>query len=353
MAVIGTAQETPDSPEEFSASTDRRTYRRKFLVRCSSMLDGPLQVTAAPGIPRKYSPYVFGTERDQYALALNFSAARIDSGFPHWHVHVEYSTPEPRQKGEKGDTSEDPLLWIPEASTSMEKLQEAVYAVYDISGVKAPAGVVKAPDGAPVPAGEWDFFGLLGGDAQPGNAKDARGPITPCRASNGEVFDPPPMRDASRLVLSITRNESITSNHPRAGIQYADAVNADRFWGGPPGVWKCQGITAERQTRQINNRPCPYLKVTYKFEARLTWDLILLDAGTFYTSVSPEKVPFAGPEIVRRKFITHDGHPTTGPLDGKGGKLADGAVPVFRVYRIYRRLRFKRLGLPQSFAQCA
>ena len=62
--------------------------------------------------------------------------------------------------------NDNPLLQLPEIETSFEKYQEVVFYVYD----------------------------------------QLTQQITPCRASNNEVYNPPPTKDASRLILTITRN---------------------------------------------------------------------------------------------------------------------------------------------------
>ena len=251
-----------------------------------------------------------------------------------WIVKVEWSTPTPekdsKSKGtqnEKPESILNPLLEIPEVETSTEKHQEVIFYIYDTT----------------------------------------TNTIQPCKASNGQVFDPPPVKDASRLSLKITRNEILSDIHPNIDVQYTDTVNSDIFWGCPPGTWKIQMITTKRENKQLPGGTIfPYLKCSYKLEARTyqvkpgdNWDLLLLDSGSFFyyqkTQASPKvKIP----------FIDDAGHPRIGPLDGKGGNLNneqrglypgtnDGGPPVFLPFRIYRRKSFGFLQLPQGFTQIA
>ncbi len=318
MSVVGFAEERPGSPK-VDESLNKRTYVRMFRVLCDSLADGPLTALSAPGVPRAFAPYVFGNEHDDYALCRNVTAERAQAASLYWFVEARYETPEPRERGnesagtgsEKAGQNENPLLMLPEVSTSLEKFRELIYWVYD-----------------PL----------------------ADNKIQPCRNSAKQVFDPPPEKDSSRLILSITRNESIGTNHPFIDVNYADAVNADTFWGCAAGVWKCQGITSARETKQLaNGTTLPYLKCAYKFEARPDWDLQILDAGAFYFANAFD-TRTAPPNDKRIQFQLK-GSPITGPLNGNGERLPDGANPVFLPLRPYRRIPFGPLALPQSFAQ--
>jgi hypothetical protein len=158
------------------------------------------------------------------------------------------------------------------------------------------------------------------------------------------IFDPPPTKDASRISLSITRNEAIATAHPSIDIKYSDAINSDVFWGSPPGTWKCMGISSRRETKQTSNGSLfPYIRVSYKFQARQTWMMQLLDAGTFYINANGQKITCR----------TQDSQQCTLPLNGKGGLLTAGAAPVFLQLQPYNSLPFGALNLPQSFQQIA
>jgi hypothetical protein len=120
------------------------------------------------------------------------------------------------------------------------------------------------------------------------------------------------------VTLEISRNEPITAPHPALSIQYMNAVNADVFWGMSPGVWMCKDIVAERQVRQIpGGGEAVFLHVSYQFEGTDTWDIQLLDYGTYYFRNDPT----APTHATMPAFMTREGHPTAGPLNGQGGAL--------------------------------
>ncbi len=314
MPIVGAAAELPGSPT-LKATLNQRSYERKFLVQTDDKNTGAKTVCAAAGIPRLFEYYNFGTERDIYALCREIESERIQDGSLFWHVTAHYSTPEPRRRhrfsGTHRDSGENPLLQLPEIQTSGEKWHEPIFYVYDITKPLAP--------------------------------------IQPCKATNGEVFIPAPVRDACRLHLVITRNEPIDVAHPSVDLVYTDAVNNDIFWGCPPGTWKVHDISTKRETKQMQDGSIfPFLKVTYKFEARPTWDLLILDSGTYY--LNPD-MKIAG-DPGKQKFLI-DGHPGQGQLDGKGNKLGVGLPPVFLRFRVYAWRNFAPLNLPQSFAAVA
>jgi hypothetical protein len=313
MSIVGSARERPNSPH-VEATLTKRTYTRIFLVETDSKDDGPVAVANAPGIPLLFSRYVYKNEYDLYALMRNIHCERLSPGSTFWEVTCSFETPDEsnsthdrRSRQEHPQQHDHPLLQLPEVECTFAKFKQVVYFVYDLTTKE----------------------------------------LVPCKASNGQVFDPPPTRDASHLVLSITRNEAITAPHPRLSVDYMDSVNADFFWGLPPGTWKMQSITPHRHTKQLfNGTIYPYLRVAYKMEARPFWDTPLLDAGTYYKdSLRPDKA--------KRPFYDDAGHPVTGLLDGAGGKLADGAKPVFKTFRFYPWVPFAPLGLPQSFTEFA
>src|SRR5262249_17092767 len=161
-----------------------------------------------------------------------------------------------------------------------------------------------------------------------------------CKNAAGEIFDPPPMKDQSMLILTITRNEDILSPHPATALLYQDTVNSDVFWGANAGQVKVANITAQRQTRQISNAVLPYLKVTYVFHFRSPdWDSRTLNAGSYYRET------MIGPKIF---FKSVEGHPIKGLLQptSPGDKLPEGDPPNWITVRPYNRLPFSALNLP-------
>lgn len=300
--------ERPNSPRGKMDSGElylgSRSYTRELLVLADNLAQGPPTILQTAEIPRIFDPYLFDvpdvvgvSEEDDYALCRSLDCHRLQNNSLEWVVVAEYRT---YSRAELLGEWEHPLLTPPEIEVTNEKFQEAVEFAID----------------------------------------PATGEISPCRNSAGQVFDPPPMRDRSRLVLSITRNEEIAAQHPSIDVAYVDRLNADTFWGCAPGTWKCMGVSTQRQVRQMQDATIyPYLRCTYRFEARPYWTAKLLDAGRYYKDANGNKLPFQ----------LRSGEPELGLLDGRGGRLADAAAPVFLEFVIYDSVPFAGLQLPQQF----
>lgn len=316
MAVVGMAQEMPDSPQG-SFDLNKHTVTRKFLVVTDNVNDGPLTVTSVSiGIPAIYSAYVFHGEFHLYCLLRKIDAERIEKGSLQWVVTCYYETGEPltpegnyssgnRQENPGGN--QNPLLEFPSISTRTERYDLPIYGVFD----------------------------------------KITGEFKPCQASNGEVYtNPVPHRDASRVTMTISRNESLDSPVIATSVIYTDSVNADVFWDANPGCAKIMSINATKQTKQLPDGSIfAFLRVEYVIQFRPTWDLFILDSGTFYYEAFTNK---------KLRFITDDGHPLSeGPLNGMSNKLPDGDAPVFNQFRVYQRLPFATLNLPQTWTALA
>lgn len=333
MAVIGIAGERPDSPKgSFELGKFRVT--RKFLVLTNNYLDGPGTVALAPGIPLLYSPYLFGKEFLPFLRCRSVEAERLAPNSLQWEVTCVYETPDPKdggggegghasdpkgdpKQGDGGGTGQDtdgqfdnPLLMIPEVETHSETHKEVIYGVYDVLSQQ----------------------------------------LTPVAASTGEVYVPAPERDRSDLVVTITRNESILSPYPAQSILYQDAINSDVFWGANPGQVKCKSITVVRQVKNLpDGSQVPYLKVTYVFHFRDTWNQVILDKGSWYWYKPGDTQDKS--QWKKKKFMSDDNQNIDGLLDGQGGSLPQGNTPVFLTLQVYPMLPFGLLGLPQSFTQ--
>jgi hypothetical protein len=321
MAVTS-VQEMPDSPKgEFELGKYKLT--RTFVVQTSDVQDGPIIVKNGFGVPRLFQTYSTPNESHPVVRCRNVECERLGNRSVYWKVTCTYESPEFKDgvagSGggaggglggglEKEGQQANPLLIIPELSTSWEQTDEVIYKIYN---------------------------------ATTGN-------VEPCKNSFGEVFDPPPVKKRGRFLLTIVRNEDIGSQVIQAATAYEYAVNSDKFWGQPPGTALCTGITFTLQRYQVPDTiiQIPYLRVTYTFAFRDTWHLQVLDHGHQYKDVS---LSGATRNV---QFVTDKGFPSTGLLDGTGKKLPDGGVPVFLNFRVYPRKPFKKLNLPQSVLEC-
>ena len=306
MAVVGIAQELPNSPSG-KLDLNSQSFTRSFIVHTNSYFDGPLIVFNAIGIPRPFSLYGTYNEYHFTARAREFNCDRLAANSLAWKVDVEYRTPDPTRgenQKEVENQHDNPTLELPEISTHFETSQTVVYGKYNTG----------------------------------------TGNLEPYQSTCGEIFDPPPMKDSSRLVLTVSRNEDILSPHPSLAITYQDAVNSDTFFGAAAGSAKVKSITCNRATKQTTSgATVVYLKVVYIIEFKDTWDLQILNAGTWaWDSVGLKN---------HIQFKTKDGHPTTGLVATDGTALPEGGTPVFITGRVYKRLAFSALNLPQSFLE--
>lgn len=154
----------------------------------------------------------------------------------------------------------------------------------------------------------------------------------PIRNSANDPFGEALVRDDSRPVLTISRNESSFS--PALAWFYRDATNADTFWGAPRGTCKVSNISATLQRDQEFGE---FWRVTYEFHFNQAgWSDRVLDQG-YNELVGGEP----------KKIKDSEGLPITEPalLDGVGGKLAADDSPVFRRFEKYPRLPFAAFNL--------
>ena len=218
--------------------------------------DGPLVAQSASGLPPAYGSYAIGTEFDTFARVRQWSAYRLEENSLTWVVEAVYSTPESKEgnpnsggntgtgNGTYNDTAgsyADPTLELPQVKTWLIEREAVVSRVYNLA-----TGLFNFP-----------------------------------QATNCEIYDPPIMRKDALLGLSITRNEPVSTIHPALSVQYGNSINTDTFWGLGPAYWRCIGITAERQTKQIQGGTTyAFLKCTYEFHAHPdSWLFFALDAG--------------------------------------------------------------------------
>lgn len=301
MSIVGTAREMPNSPEG-SIQDGKASFTRRFQVQTDSYSDGPMTVLQALGLPYINSVFTFGNE-GHYARCQSVAPTRLAPNSLYWEVEASYETQDPSKPEQREGQHESPLIELPDISTSFERFDKVIYSVYNTSTEE----------------------------------------IEPCKASNGQIFDPPPTKDESRLVLTISRNEPLTAQWLPLSVIFQDAVNEDTFWGSAPGTAKVSSITAQRMTKPLQSGlPFAYLKTTYVIHFRNEgWDLQLLNHGDYYIT--------SGENVKKIMFQGEQGQPIKGLLDENGDRLEDGADPEFLTFRVYKRLPFALMNLPSSF----
>lgn len=305
MSVIGSALERRDQRQGSEDKAGVRTYSRVFLVKTNNKQDGAQAVLAAPALPQLFDAYQTETELDSAAICVGRRPNQIDEKV--WEVRIRYSSSQEDNETDTPETS-DPLDLQPLITMGFETFQ--------------------------VP-----LEGAIDADAGPGDPNLGDAIVN----SANEPFDPPPMKDQSRPILSIT------INLPRFDIEeaktYQDALNNDPFFGADQRQWKMMGITTSGRTKATTGGlDVFYFPISYTMAFnRETWDFFILDRGTFFIDGNGDK----------RAFKTAGGEPFVGLLDGAGGALADGADPEFLKFDIYNLENFGALaaprGLPQDF----
>jgi hypothetical protein len=324
MAVVGIAHEAPNSPSG-KISRDQRTFTRTFIVEVNSAFDGPAVVYGAIGLPRVWQLYVTPNESDLYARCRTVTPKRVANNSYLWTVECEYETPDEKQviKEQQG-SADNPLLDLPQISLTHESYQAPCrYAI-----------------------------------------RTTDGKVVNVRTSADEELSPLPKRDESRTVLTITRNEDISTPIAATSQTYLDVINSDVFWGAGAHTAKIKAISASREVKNTTALvPIIYLKCTYVIEFRRDptggtgpavfntgWDISILDSGYKYKDAATGKI---------LNFLTDNGQPTRGLLDGTGHKQTaldpgdPNGIQLKPVYsaalQIYVEMPFAALNLPQSF----
>ncbi len=159
--------------------------------------------------------------------------------------------------------------------------------------------------------------------------------------SVGEPLDPPLTRPHNDPGLRITRNEL---EDPRAKIKAYTSppvVNADDFWGYPPGAAKMASIGAPLARGEPN-----YWRTTYEIHFRddadpdARWNRRILDAG-FHQVIAGQMVA----------ILDHDKKPVTEPypLNGLGAAVPIGGDHFWHSWKLFKAVAFADLKLsPQE-----
>lgn len=290
MAVTGFAKEVPRIRDGVrDEMSGRRQYFRRYLVRTDSKLDGPAVILNAPGLPSRGMPYSTLSENDPAARVVRRRASESPDSWMIWHVDVEYDTVRPPDK--------NPLDDPPDIRVGSEPYRKPFPGKFSQDASSNPDGT---------PAGR--MYKALTNSA-------------------GEPFDPPLDYQASRPLITITRNEGAFDL--RIPERFTDSVNAED-WGG---IKKHHAYMRSIEGRRVyapgeNNdeRDVLYWEVTYQIAInREGWDLELLDVGHFYWPLKDDGERKATPVP-----FTAGGVNVMGYLDGnKGGKLPANEEPKY------------------------
>lgn len=304
MAVVGFAWEASDSPTSVSDGQSIALTQR-FIVKTSSLLDGPMTVLGAPGLPQKGFVYQRASEFNAYLFCQERSVEKI--GRYHWAVECEfrpYNQTEDQQQRQQNPTG-DPLFDLPRIR--LETVKRQVETLRDRSG-------------------------------------------TVITNSAGEPFLPAAPRDDSYPRLTIVRNEPITTPITATMSLVLDKLNSGTFWGKTARFWKMQEITVESATKTVNLEAGPvyyaYLIVTYVIEGK---DAIAgATSGWDYEPLNYGEHQLVSGSLVRIK--SKDGVPMAWFLNADGTKGSESSpAATYEAYELYDEANFNALQLPQSF----
>jgi hypothetical protein len=292
------------------SDVQRRTYRRVFRVRCDTMTDGPVKVRLTSGMPAYRDPYVhvLSGEWDLGALAKSIDATQEDDDPHYWIVTVDYDSV---WDGTKIDPALQPAVPSGQGEQQGSGHERVTGKPLEISydGEEYQKVVEKAMSSPST--GEFD---------------------EDIKTSAGSRFDPAPEIEASRLVLTIVRNE--LAFDVSQALEYGDTINNAVWYGFPARTVKMSMPKADRQFEE----GIFYWKVTYRFKVRKeTWVKDLLDQDVYFLDAG-----------VRKQIIDPRTHtPVTRPqlLNGAGAVLAVGADGEYLSKFVYPEKDFSALGL--------
>jgi len=266
-----------------------RTYTRVWLVETDDPGDGAVTVLmAGPAIGTYYAT---SCETDMQALVRSKTPRQLSKYL--WELTISYSS----EGTDPGQQQENPLQRPPQVAWGFA--QHEVQAFKDL-------------DGKP-------FMNSAG---EPYPAEVAK-------------------RDQSRLVLTVTRNESYFDVD--LAEEFQDAINDKPFFGRAKGTAKCANIRGDGP----HYENVVYWQVTYEihFDSR-GWLNEQLDAGHYYWEDGDVGHP-------AKKRFPQDGLGVTStepiPLDGHGNKLSEADIKAaqfkYRTFRHYEWRDFGKLNL--------
>jgi hypothetical protein len=271
-----------------STTTDSAQLNRKYLVLADSFSDEADVICTATGIPALFDvhPTVLS------ARVRDISAERIGNSL-YWVVDVSYKTSENNNDEEEND---DPLLDRPRMSIGYEDREEVVL----------------------------------------GTLATTRTPQESLANSAGELFDPPPVTTRSNLVLTISKNYEPTYAVLTTALSFMDSINDDTFIGLDPKTCRMMSVSPKSKNRNGTD----YLEISFTIKTRPTWDLVLLDYGSYYLDGGDKK-----------EFKTDDGHEDHGKLNGSGAKWESGPDVFLPAKQIYMTKTFGDLDLPNDLTE--
>lgn len=314
MTVLGVAKEKVMCREK-REDKDERHYRRVFIVRVTSHLDDAIIVEKAFGLPKR--GYIYTTERSTDKAALCYSIQSKQIAPYYWETECEYSTDESKfiavtsSGGGKGGSGKDDPVYDPPV---------LVWGTYTIREVVTGQSILEqkyTEDPSDPTVQLWDSTGILNSAYEP--------------------YVPPAEIDRAIPTLTLERNEA-TFNH-RDMLLYVNSVNSRSWYKWKKRTVKCVGVTGSLQEKTVKGRTYTYWRVQYVFHFnKYTWDLFLLDEGSYYLEGGTTAVP-----LIRKPFV-NKGVPYIGLLTANGDRST--TISRYNRYSVLDKRDFRKLHIP-------
>lgn len=304
MAVIGIAQERIGSREKRETKTERY-YKRVYIVKSNDHRDDGTVIETAFGIPRIGQSYV--TERSYDRGSYCYSRRSIQLTPTIWEVTCEWSNDEQKIQPPDGEAGID----IPNYDWSTTMIREVVtgQSTFDLYNGEQSQNP--------------DEFILL----------DTTGIVN----SAYEPYNPPAERDRAIPTLTVKRREPVF--YHRYMLAYVNSVNKFRYWGWAARTIKLASIQASIVYDQKDKTLISYWDVTYQFQFNIyTWDLFLLDIGTYYFEGGVGTTP-----LVKKPGLIK-GVPSVVLLTSDGDRST--TISRYNRYRVTQELDFNPLMIP-------
>jgi hypothetical protein len=302
MAVVGIAKEKANL-REARRDNEEYYYKRVFLVAVNNIKDDAIIVSRAFGLPYLGIPYA--TEYTVNVLALCNSIQYNQIALLYWEVVCEYTSKA------SSDSNKDPTFEPSDYSWGGTNIRETVTGQSTWSE--------RYPDQDPTNVVLLNSTGILNSAYEP--------------------FCPPAEIDRMIPTLTFTRNEP-SFNH-RIMLYYVNSVNSNNWFGWWPRTVKIASISGDMQLKLLTSTTMQkYWRVTYVFHFnRRTWDLFLLDIGSYYF-----KGGFAAVPKNKQPFMIKNA-PALGLLKADGDRSTD-FVQNFKRFRILDECNFNPLMIP-------
>jgi hypothetical protein len=316
-------EESKEGRESISAQPDRLLARRLLVVVTNNRQDERTSIEAHPDVPKRYDPYQTDAVFDPRLVVRSVNARQRTESPYVWDVLVEYDS--------EYELRDNPFSEPPDIRYESE--------VYDL----------------PLPGRAATSYDYNSQSPQSEDPVEAGDQITVwgqgITTSAGELFDPPPTDQRSRPIIRFIRNEpNITVAYK---VRYENTVNQVPWSGLQARQAWLRSITASSHVQKSSTVGQPdvfYARVEYVFALKAeTWDLILLDIGSYYIDWS------SGSAIKRAFKVEGSGEPRLGLLDHSnpdelGSRLASDQPAQFLRWRTKREETFSNLGINLDLA---